>query len=283
MKHVGSNDGLQDRAEPVAAGLTGPVWLPGNPAAQSRTSILVALTLGMLLVAVIADAPIRALAQSLDPSLKITLRYVTGFGNSAWPLGIGLALLGVVWFVRRQTTPINPANLQSLRSALILLVASVALSGFLASLSKHIIGRIRPSTDADAQVLEFWFMAFKSGWAAFPSGHATTATAAAMALALCFPRHAWAFLSIGVTASLSRALLEVHWFSDCLAGVVLGAWFTVVMHRRMVARGHLPQVAPGTLGLVLTQAAVEFSRIAAVAATTIWTRATHRNPPVDRR
>lgn len=257
MKHAGSSEGMQSRADRIEAG---PAALPGHPAAQSRTSLLVALALGLLLVAVVADAPVRALAQSLDPSLKTTLRYITGFGNSAKPLGIGLTLLGAVWFVRRQETEVDPAEVTALRSALILMVGAVALSGFLASLTKHVIGRIRPSTDPDAQVLEFAVMAFESGWAAFPSGHATTATAAAVALALSFPRQAWALLSLGLFSAVSRAFLGVHWFSDCLAGILLGGALTMAMHRRMVAAGHRTQVAPGALGRVISGAALALGR-----------------------
>lgn len=236
MKHAGSNDTLKSQV--LDASLPDRDLLPDwrHPSSQSLTSKLILAGAGLFLLAVLADEPVRQLAQSFDPSTRAALRFVTGFGNSAWPLGIGLLLLGLVALLRRIESPARDQDLAAFRGMLILLVSSVAASGFLASLTKHIIGRIRPSMP-EAEVLGFSFMAFQSGWAAFPSGHATTATAAAVAMALCFPRQAWGWLAIGLLSALTRALLGVHWLSDCLAGIALGAVVTIAIHRRMAASG----------------------------------------------
>ncbi|MFN4154632.1 MAG: phosphatase PAP2 family protein [Paracoccaceae bacterium] len=243
MKHERSEKVF--KAPPTAGN---PFGLPllQSPASQSLLSMLFFLAACLLLIAVVADAAVQSLAASLDPSVKGMLRFFTRFGNSAWPLGVGLALLAVVELLRRTGEPARPEGLDMCRSLLILLVASVAISGVVSSLAKHMIGRIRPSAGPDAMVLDFSFMAFKSGWAAFPSGHATTATAAALALALCFPRQAWALLALGVLAALSRALLGVHWLTDCLAGIGLGAVVTLLIYRRMVTAGHHFDIPDGT-------------------------------------
>jgi undecaprenyl-diphosphatase len=204
---------------------------------QSSLSWLGTFSCAILLVAVVADAPVRDLARSLDPSVVAVLRLVTQFGNSAWPLGISLLLLGAVTVVARQSNPFPPDALQNLRSALVLVIGSVAISGTIASLTKNMIGRARPST-GDPQVFEFVFMSFRAGWAAFPSGHATTATACAVAFAIAFPRQAFAWLSIGMIAALSRAFIGVHWLTDCLAGMALGALVSLALRQRMERRGH---------------------------------------------
>lgn len=283
MKHAGSNADFTQQREGAGAGPAPLARALGNPVPQSRTSVLAAVAFGLFLVAVLADGQVRALAQGLDPSVRTCLRFVTGFGNSAWPLGIGLALLGIVQLRLRHRTQGDAPDLLSLRSALTLLVSAVALSGVLASLSKHMIGRMRPSTAPDAEVLEFVFLAFRSGLASFPSGHATTATAAAVALALCFPRHAWGWLASGLVIALSRAFLGVHWFSDCLAGMLLGAVLTVALHRWMVAAGHQPQVAPGSLGRALAGTASDIGQLAAVAFRMLRAASLARLQPAVRR
>jgi membrane-associated phospholipid phosphatase len=212
--------------------------LAAAAARQSRVSLLATFACLLLLVAVVLDDPVRDLARSLDPSLHAMLLHVTEFGNSAWPLGIGLLLLGAIALVSRNPGRFAPQALQDLRSTLLLMLGSVALSGVTASLSKNIIGRARPKVSETIQVLEFDFMSFAASWASFPSGHATTATACAVALAIAFPRQAWAWLSLGLLTALSRAFLGVHWLTDALAGVALGAVATLILRNRMLKRGH---------------------------------------------
>ncbi len=205
---------------------------------QSPLSLFICFVCALFLVVVIADGPVHTMAKSFDPTLNAALRMVTEFGNSAWPLGIGLTLLALVAVARRRAQGTAAEELRDFRSCLLLVVLSVAGSGFLASLSKNMIGRMRPSTVPDPNVLEFSVLAFRAGWASFPSGHATTAAACAVALAICAPRLSWAWLSIGLVAAMSRALLGVHWLSDCLAGLALGTAFCLLLRRHMAGRGH---------------------------------------------
>ncbi|MCA3447865.1 MAG: phosphatase PAP2 family protein [Rhodobacter sp.] len=235
----------------------------GRLAGQSPLSLAICFGCVLFLVAVILDAPVRALARSLDPTLNAALRFVTEFGNSAWPLGIGLALLALVAVASRSAGGTAADDLRALRSCLLLVVFSVAGSGFLASLSKNMIGRMRPSTSPDAHVFEFSVMAFRAGWASFPSGHATTAAACAVALAICAPRLSWAWLSIGLVAAFSRALLGVHWLSDCLAGLALGTGFCLLLRKHMTDRGHQFLLDPRGLLRTVALAAETLSGAAA--------------------
>ncbi|MFM7333295.1 MAG: phosphatase PAP2 family protein [Tabrizicola sp.] len=152
---------------------------------------------------------------------------------------MGLLLLGWLAIAKRWGAHLPAEATRQFQSSLILFVGSIALSGFLASLSKNIIGRARPSFAPDVGVFDFSAFSLTPGLAAFPSGHATTATACAVVLAVLFRHYAWAWLSIGVTAALSRAFLGVHWLSDCLAGIALGGLVTLALHRWMAGRGHV--------------------------------------------
>ena len=243
MKHAGSRDDLLARLSPESTGRSLRKRLAAVVRRQSSLSWLGTFACAILLVAVVADAPVRDLARSLDPSVVAVLQGVTEFGNSAWPLGISLLLLGAVTVVARQNNPFPPKSLQNLRSALLLVIGSVAISGTIAGLTKNMIGRARPST-GDPDVFEFAILSFRAGWAAFPSGHATTATACAVALAIAFPRQAFAWFSIGLIAALSRAFIGVHWLTDCLAGMALGALVTLALFNRMARRGHAFQTNP---------------------------------------
>jgi membrane-associated phospholipid phosphatase len=61
------------------------------------------------------------------------------------------------------------------------------------------------------------------GSASFPSGHAATAFAAAVAVAMLYPRFRTPLLGLAATVALSRVYLGVHFATDVLAGSLLGA------------------------------------------------------------
>jgi undecaprenyl-diphosphatase len=74
----------------------------------------------------------------------------------------------------------------------------------------------------------------------FPSGHAQTAFAAAVYLALLFPRGAAAFLALAALVGLSRIALGVHYPSDVIAGAALGSAFSIAafLIARRIERRH---------------------------------------------
>ena len=56
----------------------------------------------------------------------------------------------------------------------------------------------------------------------FPSGHATTAFATAVVVAILMPRLRWPALAIATLVAVSRPYLGVHFWLDVLAGAALG-------------------------------------------------------------
>jgi undecaprenyl-diphosphatase len=58
--------------------------------------------------------------------------------------------------------------------------------------------------------------------ASFPSGHAATAFAAAVAIALVYPRLGRPLLALAVVIAVSRVYLGVHYVLDVAVGTVLG-------------------------------------------------------------
>ena len=58
--------------------------------------------------------------------------------------------------------------------------------------------------------------------ASFPSGHAATAFAAAVAVGAFYPRLRRPLLGLAAVVALSRVYLGVHYASDVLAGTALG-------------------------------------------------------------
>ena len=98
-------------------------------------------------------------------------------------------------------------------------VTAAALLGSLTSTGlKLLVDRSRPPAVLDMDAL----VALPTT-ASFPSGHATTAAAAATALALLVPRWRLLALLLAILVGVSRVLLGVHFVGDVLAGLALGA------------------------------------------------------------
>jgi membrane-associated phospholipid phosphatase len=140
---------------------------------------------------------------------------ITHLGDTITILTVGVAISAYgLWRWRKPSIP--------------LFVASVVLGQMLISNTiKLAIDRARPELRPRATF---------SG-TSFPSGHTTAAAATYLAVALVLgiatsPRAraalAGAAVAIAVAVGSTRVLLGVHWFSDVLAGLVIGwSWFGI--------------------------------------------------------
>jgi membrane-associated phospholipid phosphatase len=122
----------------------------------------------------------------------------------------------------------------------VFLVAVIVGNNLITSLVKNLMDRARPELAPIAHTLG----------PSFPSGHSSTAAAfyAAAAVVLARRRSHAAFtlftslaVAIAVAVACTRVLLDVHWFSDVVAGLALGwAWLTlcaVVLGDELQTRG----------------------------------------------
>ena len=234
----------------IIAPMYAPVgWLP-LVSNQSGLSKAAAVAVGILALSLVADDSLRNFALQTDPTVKSVLRYITEIGNSAWPLGIGGLLWVVLALLLRQRHGLTKTALRRARACVLLVMASVALSGLLANILKQVIGRARPMTDGGAEVYQFNLLAFDPAWASFPSGHATTSMAMMIALAMILPRYALACIAIGLLGAVTRVQLGVHWASDVAAGITLGVAVTIVLRQRLDAGRRRALIPYGTARLL---------------------------------
>jgi undecaprenyl-diphosphatase len=143
------------------------------------------------------------------------LHLITDLGSIALVVALAVVVAGVdLWRTRNRWT---------------LLVLALVLAGVeLAQLGvKDLVGRVRPTLDPAAARLG----------PSFPSGHSATAAAFYAAAALIIgrrlrrpARHVLiaAAVATAVAVAGSRVLLDLHWLSDVVGGLVLGwAWFAL--------------------------------------------------------
>ncbi len=146
---------------------------------------------------------------------------ITRSGSAVFLLPLGLVALAALLLTRHR-----------LEAAL--LAGSVASSTLLVYLLKVVVQRPRP---------DLWDTQWYWG-SSFPSGHTLNTAALSIALALCLSR-LWtragnlamgcAILWTGLVA-LSRLVLGVHWPSDVLAAMCLGAFIPLLISVALDAR-----------------------------------------------
>ncbi|MEZ5791189.1 MAG: phosphatase PAP2 family protein [Nitratireductor sp.] len=191
-----------------------------------------------------------------DPVFK----FITRFGESAWVLYVtGIGLVGATVLTANRFRGKGRFLWHRLVLNAYYIFTTVAFSGLLANLLKNLIGRARPKFTEVGHVWQSIPFHDSYKFASFPSGHATTAGALAMGLALLFPRARVFFLLAGVWVAISRPALGVHFPSDVLAGFAFGAAFSW-FYARAFARTRLLFEFDGRWGLKL-RGAPGFARL----------------------
>jgi undecaprenyl-diphosphatase len=127
---------------------------------------------------------------------------------------IGIAAL-VGTGLRRRTTP---EGRQLLWCAAMLIVVAVVFDKASNLLLKEVIQRPRPYLD-----LEGVRQLVGSGGGSFPSNHALNNAAAAAIIGSLYPRWAWLAASVALVIGFSRVYVGVHYPSDVLGGLAIGA------------------------------------------------------------
>ena len=99
--------------------------------------------------------------------------------------------------------------------------AAIGAAALAVTALKELFDRARPSL-ADPTIDAVGLVPASDS---FPSGHAATAFAAAVAVGLVHPRLRRPLLALATIVAISRVYLGVHYLSDVLAGAALGAAF----------------------------------------------------------
>lgn len=189
---------------------------------RNRAVIVVMLAVAMLMLGLLTRADYGA---ALDAAIARHLTWPDGAGPPpliafmqaiSW-IGGGTprwVLVGLIAAAVRYWGGRRPA---------LAIVAAVLFANIASSLLKAALDRPRPDLIAHLDHVSS---------ASYPSGHATSAAALYLTLALLAPvqwrRATWtiAVLMIGLTG-LSRVTLGVHWPSDIVGGILLGAAFAL--------------------------------------------------------
>jgi membrane-associated phospholipid phosphatase len=163
-----------------------------------------------------------------------TFNEITDFGQGGWfliPIGAFIVLAAIL------ATPaagrIGNRVIVSLIVRLEFVFLAIALPGLTVTIVKRLIGRVRPS---DLGPFAYMPWSWQPAYASMPSGHATTASAAAIAIGAVWPRARvpmWIFAGV---IALSRVVITAHYVSDVIAAAFVGAFGAILVRNWFAAR-----------------------------------------------
>jgi len=207
-----------------------PVW-------RNRLFLLGLALIPVLMVTV--DGPLSSMVRPIGEAAKPLVDNLARAGDSKYslvPTGIAVILLMLLYLVDPST--IRARLYAWLAGVSGFIFVSVALSGILANVIKILVGRARPRHAEMLDWPDFHPFAGSGSFHSFPSGHANTVFAIALAVGfLAPPLRRW-LLALAAILGFCRVLQYQHFVSDTLGGALL-AIVTTYWLRDRFARGNI--------------------------------------------
>jgi len=184
------------------------------------------------------DARASEWVRHLPPSLTELGDRISDFGRSSiflYPLGFFLLVLAAL--TRRSLAPALRGVLEIFAARAGFLFVAIGLPSLFDTIVKRLIGRARPYVGTHDDPFAYMPFIWRADYASMPSGHSTTAAAAAIAIGAIWPRarpFVWLYALLIMSA---RVVLNVHHPSDVIAGALVGVVGALMVRRYFAVRG----------------------------------------------
>ena len=215
---------------------------PTRPAGLPQSSGIIVVALALVAAAAISmpvlDASAVEWARGEPHWFRAAFEEITRFGLSGWflfPCGFLLLFLALV------TSPLLPTSARAVFAALGArfgyVFLAIGLPGLFVSIVKRLIGRARPFVGGHEDPFHYAPFNWHPAFASMPSGHATTAVAAAIAIGAIWPRTRVVMWIYAAAIMISRVAVLAHHPSDVIAGALVALVGTLLLRRWFAARG----------------------------------------------
>lgn len=234
----------------------GPVPRPSPAQLAIGAAIATAVILAVMYL---FDAWSVAQARRLPDALREAAGRFTDLGKSGWfliPLGVVLLILAALDSPAQSRFSRGVMAAWSVRLGFVF--TAIAAPGLFVTIVKRLIGRARPFVAGD-DVWAYAPFGWQVAYASFPSGHATTAFSALVAIGAVVPEARALLWIYAVLVALSRVVVTAHHPSDVIAGAIVGALGALLVRDWFAARRLGFKVAPD--GAVRPMPGPSFRRI----------------------
>jgi undecaprenyl-diphosphatase len=213
-----------------------PPWKILQPHVPAVAAAIAAIAI--IVIAMFAfDVPASAWVAHQEPQwLRDFFEKITDLGLSGWflfPLGFGLIALAAI--ITPKLSMMSRGVLLALAARFGFLFIAIGLPGLFGTIIKRLIGRARPFVGGFDNPFLYHPFVWRPAYASLPSGHSTTAVAAAVAIGAVWPRSRRVMWVYAITIMASRVLVMAHHPSDAIAGALVGAVGALLLRRWFAA------------------------------------------------
>ncbi len=208
-----------------------------------RVRVGALIAVAVIIAAIVAsmfvlDAAASDWARHLPQCVIDAADEITNFGLSGrflYPLGFMILILAALigpWLTR-----MTQGVLAAIMARLGFLFIAIGLPSLFDTIVKRLIGRARPYMGPRDNPFFYKPLSWSPEYASMPSGHATTAAAAAIAIGAIWPRARAPMWAYALIIMFSRVVINVHHPSDVVAGGLVGVVGALMVRRWFAARG----------------------------------------------
>ena len=224
-----------------ARALVRPPLAQATPRVRADRRLIAAAAVAALLVTaatmILLDAAVAEAVKGMPRSILSVFNFATEFGKSGWflwPLGVVLVAIAVL--ASPALAPVHRLLLATVAVRAGFLFTAIAAPSLLTTVMKRVIGRARPFVNDQADPFLYLPLAWRAAYASMPSGHATTAFAAAVAVSLLWPRLRVPMFLYALVIAASRVVLDAHYVSDVFIGAIIGSIGAILVRDWFAAR-----------------------------------------------
>ncbi len=209
------------------------------PRVRAGALVAVAGTIAVIVASMFfLDAAASDWARHLPQWVVDPAEQITNFGLSGrflYPLGF------IVLFLAAVIGPWLPRMTRGVLATLVgrfgFLFIAIGLPSLFDTIVKRLIGRARPYIGPRDNPFFYKPLSWSPEYASMPSGHSTTAAAAAIAIGAIWPRARGVMWAYALIIMFTRVAINVHHPSDVVAGGLVGVIGALMVRRWFAARG----------------------------------------------
>jgi undecaprenyl-diphosphatase len=209
------------------------------PSAGAIMVVIVALIAAVACMFLI-DTAASAWARTLPQWFEDLFEWITDLGLGGWFL---FPFVFILLCLAAVTSPLLTRPTQGVLAMLTVrfgfLFLAIGVPGLFVTIVKRLIGRARPYVGSPDDAFIYRPFVWAPEYASMPSGHATTAASAAIAIGALWPKSRAVMWLYALVIMFSRVVVLAHHPSDVIAGALVGAVGALWVRRAFAARGLL--------------------------------------------